>query len=87
MLALSSRPWICYNYLSRYFMVPMTYEALDYVAPFSSSECKEGVVAIAGNTLRIISPERLGDIFNQTVVPLRYSPKKMVKINPLIIYN
>jgi splicing factor 3B subunit 3 len=41
---------------------------------------KKGIVGTSGNTLRIIAPEKLGEVFNQTVVPLRYSPRKLVKI-------
>lgn len=65
MLALSSRPWVCYNYLSKNFMAPLSYEALDNASSFNSKECKEGIVGINQNTLRIIVPEKLGDIFNQ----------------------
>ena len=40
-----------------------------YLWFFSSSEqCPEGIVAIAGNTLRILALEKLGAIFNQGTV-------------------
>ena len=35
---------------------------------FSSEQCPEGIVAIAGNTLRILALEKLGAIFNQGIV-------------------
>jgi splicing factor 3B subunit 3 len=35
-------------------------------------------VAIVNNSLRIFYFERLGEIFNQTTIPLRYTPRKMV---------
>ena len=35
---------------------------------FSSEQCPEGIVAIAGNTLRILALEKLGAIFNQGTV-------------------
>jgi splicing factor 3B subunit 3 len=59
-------------------MVPLSYESIDFAAGFFSSECSEGIVGISGNTLRIITPERFGEVFNQTVIPLSYSPRKMV---------
>lgn len=58
-------------------MVPLSYETMDYASPFASSDCAEGIVGISSHTLRIITPERLGEMFNQTVIPLRYSPRKM----------
>lgn len=34
-------------------------------------------MAIAGNTLRILSLDKLGDAFNAEAVPLRYTPRRM----------
>jgi hypothetical protein len=34
-------------------------------------------VSIAEDTLRIFSAEQLDQMFNQTVIPLRYTPKKV----------
>lgn len=51
-LALSSRPWVAYNYQSRYRLVPLSYETLEYGSSFTSEQCPEGMVCIAGNTLR-----------------------------------
>ena len=45
---------------------------------FSSEQCPEGVVAIAGNTLRILALEKLGAIFNQVRNPLGKTPRKFV---------
>ena len=45
-------------------MVPLSYESIDFASSFCSQECSEGVVGISGNTLRIITPERLGEVFN-----------------------
>lgn len=36
MLALSSRPWICYTFTSQYFTVPLSYESIDFAAGFCS---------------------------------------------------
>lgn len=79
-LALSSRPWLLYNYQDRYFQAPMSYETLEHAANFSSELCAEGIVAIAGNTLRIVTVDNLGAMFNQTVYPLRYTPRRMCRI-------
>lgn len=54
LLALSSKPWVYYNHLGKYQMIPLSYDTLDYAAPFNSQECNDGVVGISGNTLRII---------------------------------
>lgn len=77
-LALSTRSWLSYNYQGRYSMAPLSYEILEYCSAFSSEQCPEGFVAISGNTLRIVTLERLGELFNQTVVPLRYTPRKLL---------
>ena len=36
------------------------------------------VVSVAGDMLRIFVLDRLGEAFNQTAVPLRYTPRKVV---------
>eukprot|EP00884_Botryococcus_braunii_P014213 jgi/Botrbrau1/22793/Bobra.0132s0119.1 len=77
MLALSSRPWLGYSDMGRYNFVPLSYEALDYACSFSSDQCVEGFCAVAKNTLRILNLERLGEPFNQQVMRLRYTPRKM----------
>ena len=78
MLALSSRPWLGHVDLQRRFaLAPLSYEALEHAADFTSDQCPEGVVAVAGSTLRIVSVERLGDAFNQTSCKLRYTPRQL----------
>lgn len=52
LLALSSRPWIAYSFQSRYRLVPLSYEELEYGSNFKSEQCPEGMVAISGNSLR-----------------------------------
>lgn len=79
-LALSTRAWLLYNYQGRYFQAPISYETLEYASNFSSEVCPEGIVAIAGNTLRIVTVDNLGAMFNQTVHPLRYTPRKMIRL-------
>ncbi|KAK1311917.1 hypothetical protein QJS10_CPA07g00290 [Acorus calamus] len=78
MLCLSSRPWLGYIHQGHFLLTPLSYETLEYAASFSSDQCAEGVVAVAGDALRIFTIERLGETFNETVVPLRYTPRKFV---------
>lgn len=59
-------------------MVPLSYDMLDFAAVFNTEECKEGVVATSGESLRIVQPQKFGELLNQQVVDLRYSPRKMV---------
>lgn len=84
-LALSTRAWLLYNYQGRYMQAPLSYETLEYASNFASEPCPEGIVAIAGNTLRIISVNNLGTMFNQTSHSLRYTPRKMIRHNNTII--
>lgn len=87
-LALSTRAWLSYTYQGRYNMAPLSYEVLEHCSAFTSEQCPEGLVCISENTLRIVTLERLGELFNQTVVPLRYTPRKMLiheETNNLII--
>eukprot|EP00238_Polyblepharides_amylifera_P001957 CAMPEP_0196584476 /NCGR_PEP_ID=MMETSP1081-20130531/47156_1 /TAXON_ID=36882 /ORGANISM="Pyramimonas amylifera, Strain CCMP720" /LENGTH=1211 /DNA_ID=CAMNT_0041905687 /DNA_START=221 /DNA_END=3856 /DNA_ORIENTATION=- len=77
MLALSTRPWLGYMDAGRFVLAPLSYEALEYAAPFASQQCPEGMVAIAQSSLRIVTVERLGETFNQTSCKLRYTPRSM----------
>lgn len=79
-LALSTRAWLMYNYQGRYFQAPVTYDALEYASSFRSEQCLEGIVAVAGSTLRIVTVDNLGEHFNQTVTPLRYTPRKACRV-------
>jgi splicing factor 3B subunit 3 len=81
LLALSSRTWIAYNYLGRHYFTPLSYEPLELAAAFSSDHCEEGFIGVADKTLRIFMIEKFGEIFNSSVLPLRYTPRKM-EINP-----
>jgi splicing factor 3B subunit 3 len=80
-LALTSRAWLMYNFQGRYFQQPVSYEALEYVSNFVSEQCPEGIVAVSGNFLRIFTVDNLGSTFNQTVYPLRYTPRKMCSVS------
>ncbi|KAJ0975398.1 hypothetical protein J5N97_017363 [Dioscorea zingiberensis] len=78
MLCLSSRPWLGYIHQGHFLLTPLSYETLEYAASFSSDQCAEGVVAVAGDALRVFTIERLGETFNETSIPLRYTPRKFV---------
>ena len=80
-LAVSSRSWLSYSYQSRFHLTPLSYDVLEFASGFSSEQCPEGIVAIAANTLRILSLEKLGIIFNQVATPLQYTPRKL-EIHP-----
>lgn len=76
-LCVSSRSWLSYSFQSRFHLTPLSYDVLEFASGFSSEQCPEGIVAIAGNTLRILSLEKLGVIFNQVATPLQYTPRKL----------
>ena len=76
-LALSSRAWLLYNYQGRYHQTPLSYETLEYASNFASELCPEGIVAVASNTLRIVTVDTLGEIFNQQNISLKYTPRRM----------
>lgn len=48
-----------------------------FIRQLRSEQCPEGIVSISGENLRIFSTEQLGNMFNQTTIPLRYTPRKM----------
>jgi splicing factor 3B subunit 3 len=77
LLVLTSRPWLAYIYKGKPMLVPITYEALDYGTGFSTEHCPQGIVSVSGNTLRIITLGKLGKLFNQGIVPLKYTPRRI----------
>ncbi|XP_057537206.1 spliceosome-associated protein 130 A [Amaranthus tricolor] len=78
MLCLSSRPWLGYIYQGHFLLTPLTCGTLEFAASFSSDQCAEGVVAVAAEALKVFTIERLGEAFNETSIPLRYTPRKFV---------
>ena len=80
-LALGSKPFVCYSHMSQYCMTPMSYESLEQACSFSSTQCFEGIVGIKGKELRIIQVERLGETFTQRILKTKYTPTKM-QVNP-----
>ncbi|KAF3322313.1 splicing factor 3B subunit 3-like protein [Carex littledalei] len=78
MLCLSSRPWLGYIHQGHFLLTPLSYETLEYAASFSSDQCAEGIVAVAKDQLRVFTIERLGETFNESAIPLRYTPRRFV---------
>ena len=77
MLALSSRPWAVHCHQFALTTTPLAYSTLEYGSSFVSEHCLEGIVAITGNTLRILSLDKLEDSFNAETIPLRYTPRRV----------
>jgi splicing factor 3B subunit 3 len=89
MLMLSSRPWISRldSASGKHIMAPLSYAPLDHGCSFTSDAVREGVVATAGKTLRIISVDTSGmeggedEAFNTNKVNLRYTPRQMTLLS------
>ncbi|KAF9623834.1 hypothetical protein IFM89_005419 [Coptis chinensis] len=73
----SSKTLLCSCERSRALLC-LSNETLEFAASFSSGQCAEGVVAVTGDALRIFTIEQLGETFNETMIPLRYTPRKLV---------
>ena len=80
-LALSSKPHLCYGHLNHYQLAPISYEELDDAHGFSSSQCFQGLVGIKGSELRIVMINRLGEMFTQKIIETKYTPTKLY-VNP-----
>mmetsp|Transcript_26465 Transcript_26465/g.39327 ORF Transcript_26465/g.39327 Transcript_26465/m.39327 type:complete len:1065 (-) Transcript_26465:79-3273(-) len=88
-LLLSSRPWISRPDVAggTHVTAPLSYAPLDHGCSFTSEAIREGIVATAGTTLRILSVEGEGggsagvgseeEAFNSNKVSLRYTPRQM----------
>ncbi|KAI0244001.1 pre-mRNA-splicing factor rse1 [Massospora cicadina] len=76
-LALSSRPWITYTRQTRTRTMPLSYEPLEYASSFSTEQWPDGIVAITGDCLKLLSVEKLDSTFNQATVPLKYTPRRL----------
>ncbi|EPZ33025.1 Mono-functional DNA-alkylating methyl methanesulfonate domain-containing protein [Rozella allomycis CSF55] len=77
-LALSTRPWLQYTYQNKSTICPLFYETLEYGSSISSPQCSNGIIAVAGNSLRIFVIDNLGNNFNQQSLPLKYTPRKLL---------
>ena len=88
-LLLSSRPWIGRHDIAscKHIMSPLSYVPLDHGCSFSSEMIREGIVATAGNTLRILSIDSTAieagedEAFNSQRVTLRYTPRQMTLLS------
>lgn len=78
-LASTSRSWLSYYYQNKFHLAPLSYKQLEYASSFSSQGVPEGVVAITGTKIRILTLEKLGTTFNQhSFTSLDGSPRKFV---------
>lgn len=82
MLALSSRSWLAYNFQSRFHLTPLSYDPAECASGFSSEQCPEGLITTTENSLRIITMERLGEVFNQQEIQLKFTPRSFVVHKP-----
>lgn len=88
-ILLSSRPWISRRDQAsgKHIMAPLSFAPLDHVCSFRSDAVREGIIATAGKTLRILSVDASGmgggddEAFNTNKVELRYTPRQMTLIN------
>jgi len=78
MLALSSRPALVFSHHGQSKLVPLSYRQLSHASSFESEIC-DGFVAIAGETLQILSIEDLSSDFNAKTIPLRYTPRGLLR--------
>lgn len=76
-LVLTSRPWISYNYEGKVKLVPISYENMEHGCEFSSSQCPQGIIATSGKFLKIITIDKIDKVYNQGIVPLRYTPRRI----------
>lgn len=94
-LLLSSRPWISRrdNASGRHIFAPLSFAPLDHGCSFSSEAVKDGIVATAGRTLRILSVDVAGmgdgddETFNSHSVELRYTARQMTLISAPLADN
>ncbi|KAJ1662738.1 pre-mRNA-splicing factor rse1 [Coemansia sp. RSA 1813] len=78
-LALSSAPWVSHVHGGRVQTTPLSYDALDDATGFVSEQCPQGgIVAVTGDTLRILAIERPDATFNYATIPLTHTPRAFV---------
>jgi splicing factor 3B subunit 3 len=51
-MALSSRSWLLYTYQDLLQCTPLIYDSLEFASTFTAAMCPDGLIGIAGNTLR-----------------------------------
>ena len=67
----------------KFELVPLAYDALDFVAPLASEKVPEGLVAVCRNaagqgTLRVLALERMAERFTQHRLPLAFTPRRLL---------
>lgn len=82
MLALSARAWLAYTHQNRFHLTPLSYIPAECASGFASEQCNEGFVTTTENILRIITVERLGEVFNSQQVQLKYTPRSFAIHKP-----
>ncbi|VTZ71192.1 splicing factor 3B subunit 3, putative [Plasmodium chabaudi chabaudi] len=88
LLVLSEKTYLCYVYQGKYIYSPLNYDVLEYASSFYSEQCSDGYVAISGNSLRIFRFYRLGEVFSQNILPLTFTPRKIVPLPfPSLFYD
>jgi splicing factor 3B subunit 3 len=58
--------------------VNLDYEGIDFGFSFENEMVGLGVVGTVGNTLRILTLDRLGEEFTESLMPLKYTPRKFI---------
>lgn len=77
-LACTNKNWLTYYHQNKCHLSPLTFEAFDHATAFSSPQFKEAILTITANELRILTLEKLGDVYNQQEIPLQVTPRKFV---------
>ncbi|KAK7473160.1 pre-mRNA-splicing factor rse1 [Stygiomarasmius scandens] len=77
-LALSSRSWLNYTHQNLMHFTPLIFENFDYAWGFSAELSPEGLIGIAGSTLRIFQIPKLGTKLKQDSIPLSFTPRKFI---------
>ena len=80
-LACSSKPYLCYRYMGKYYSEMINMDNIEYATPLNSQVCPEGIIGIKGESLEIINIDNLNEKFSSLEVPLRYTPRKMLLTN------
>ncbi|KAI9653994.1 MAG: pre-mRNA-splicing factor rse1 [Bathelium mastoideum] len=80
-LALSSRPWLGYTdqQTKGFMLTPLDNPPLEWGWNFSSEQCREGMVGIQGQSLKIFSVEKLSNNLLQESISLQYTPRSFVR--------
>ncbi|KAF2104355.1 pre-mRNA-splicing factor rse1 [Rhizodiscina lignyota] len=80
-LALSSQPWLGYAERETHVfkLTPLNYRQLEWGWNLRMSAIPEGIVAITGDSLRILTVESLTSNLLHESIPLTYTPRHFVK--------